>query len=283
MKRIITLLAIVCLYSTLAFSQKLYELVIEKTDGTEVTVNSEDIIRTYFRVNGSNKTDYELAVEKKDGTEVAVHTALIVKTYYRERQGNNLCPDANHPHMIDLGLPSGTKWACCNVGASKPEEYGNYYAWGETEVKSVYDWNTYPYCYYEYGSGIDWSRYVDIGSDIAGTSYDTATANWGALWRMPTKDQYQELVDNCTSEWTTQNGVNGRKFTGPNGGTVFLPAAGLRGYGEVRWLGSDGQYYSSTLNDVFPAYSYFLIFNSGSVYMERADYRSYGRSVRPVR
>ena len=227
MKRIITLLAIVCLYSTLAFSQKKYELVIEKTDGTEITVNSEDIVRTYFRVNGSNKTDYELAVEKKDGTEVAVHTALIVRTYYRERQDNNLCPDANHPHMIDLGLPSGTKWACCNVGASKPEDYGGYYAWGETQTKSVYDWSTYIHCdgsedtCHDIGVNISGTSY-----DISGTSYDAATANWGAPWRMPTAVQCEELRNNCTLNYTTINGVYGCMVIGNNGNTMFLPAAG---------------------------------------------------------
>ena len=88
------------------------------------------------------------------------------------------CPDDNHPHAIDLGLPSGTKWACCNVGASTPEGYGNYYAWGETEPKSEYNLSTYIHC-----DGSQ-STYHDIGSDIAGTGYDTATANWGAPWRI---------------------------------------------------------------------------------------------------
>lgn len=129
------------------------------------------------------------------------------------------CPDANHPHMIDLGLPSGTKWACCNVGATMPEGYGNYYAWGETQPKSTYNWNTYQYG----NSGAD---VVNIGSNIAGTSYDAATANWGSPWRMPTVSQISELINNCSNTWTTQNGVNGRRFTGTNGGTIFLPAAG---------------------------------------------------------
>ena len=279
MKRIITLLAFVCLYTTLAFSQKKYELVIEKTDGTEITVNSEDIVRTYFRVNGSNKTDYELAVEKKDGTEVAVHTALIVKTYYRERENDTLlqCPDGNHPHMIDLGLPSGTKWACCNVGASKPEDYGNYYAWGETEEKSNYTWSTYKY----YDETSD--TYHDIGSDIAGTQYDVAHVKWGGSWVMPSLTQNKELLENCTSEWTTQNGVDGCKFTGPNGGVIFLPAAGEHWNVESLHLGSVGYYWSSTLNESRPSHAYYMGLYSWDVAWGGDYYRIGGRCIRPVR
>jgi len=184
------------------------------------------------------------------------------------------CPDSNHPHMIDLGLPSGTKWACCNVGASAPEEYGNYYAWGETQPKSVYDRDTYQF-YTNTG-------YVNIGSDIAGTSYDAATANWGAPWRMPSEAQIQELVNNTTSTWTTENGVYGRKFTGSNGGTVFLPAVGYRSYSFLINAGSYGYYWSSTLYEGSPYIAYYLAFSPG-----RADWNYIncynGHSVRPVR
>ena len=199
---------------------------------------------------------------------------------YPLEYGETTCPDANHPHMIDLGLPSGTKWACCNVGASTPEQYGNYYAWGETQPKSVYNWDTYQYGYYN-GYG-DYSHLVNIGSDIAGTQYDAATANWGAPWRMPSVTQIRELLERCTSTWTTQNGVNGRKFVGPNGGTIFLPAAGGRSNGELYGAGSDGDYWSSTLYEGGPYGGYALYFNSGF-----ANWSYYGRdggpSVRPVR
>jgi len=199
--------------------------------------------------------------------------ALPEETFKLE--GESTCPDANHPHMIDLGLPSGTKWACCNVGASAPEGYGNYYTWGETQPKSVYNWDTY-----QYGSSGD--NVVNIGSDIAGTQYDAATANWGVPWRMPSKAQIQELLNNCSSTWTTQNGVNGRKFTGPNGGTIFLPAAGSRWGDELGSLGSWGDYWSSTLNEGNPNYAYGLGFDSDGAYCY--DYgRNYGHSVRPVR
>ena len=179
--------------------------------------------------------------------------------------------------MIDLGLPSGTLWACCNVGATTPEGYGNYYAWGETKTKSVYNWETYQY-------GSHWYNVVNIGSDIAGTSYDAATANWGAPWRMPTKAQCQELRDKCTSVWTTQNRVNGRKFIGPNGGTIFLPAAGYCYDDRLSVLGSFGHYWSSTLCEADPSGALYLDFDSErAVLYYGAYHRPDGQSVRPVR
>lgn len=100
-----------------------------------------------------------------------------------------------HPHAIDLGLPSGTMWACCNMGAKSPTEYGGYYAWGETEEKSYYGWNTYAYC--------DGSQTTchNIGSDIAGTQYDVAHVKWGSTWRMPAIEQFEELNTACTWTW----------------------------------------------------------------------------------
>ena len=195
--------------------------------------------------------------------------------YEVTHKGETTCPDSNHPHMIDLGLPSGTKWACCNVGASAPEEYGNYYAWGETSPKSVYDWDNYQY-------GSSWDNVVNIGSDIAGTGYDAATANWGAPWRMPSLTQIKELVNSCTSTWTTQNGVNGRKFVGPNGGTIFLPAAGIRWSCESD-AGSGGFYWSSTLYESYPHYAYGLYFGSGDALWGYDYYRFLGHTLRPVR
>lgn len=182
------------------------------------------------------------------------------------------CPDNSHPHMIDLGLPSGTKWACCNVGANTPEEYGSYYAWGETEEKSVYNWETYLY-----GNSKD--DVVNIGSDIAGTEYDAATANWGAPWHMPTWEQIRELLDNCSYTWTTQNSVRGGKFTGPNGGTVFLPGAGLRWEDNLGSVGWGGYYLSSTPLGEYEAYG--LGFNPDEAW-DGSYSRDDGPSVRPV-
>lgn len=200
MKRIVTLLAIVGLCHLNTFSQKKYEMVVEKTDGTETVFNVEDIVRTFFR-------------ERTAGT------------------GD--CPDNNHPHWIDLGLPSGTLWRCCNEGASTPEGFGGYYTFGQ--VPSA-----------------------------------------------PSLDQIKELLGYTIWVWTTQNGINGMKFTGRNGngGTIFLPAAGQRWDGESGLVGWGGFYRSSTPNGENDAY--ILGFDSDGMRWYGSD-RGFERSVRPVR
>lgn len=186
----------------------------------------------------------------------------------------SICPDNNHPHMIDLGLPSGTKWACCNVDADKPEDYGGYYAWGETETKS--DYNLSIYQYYKNGS------YQSLGSDISGTQYDVAHVKWGGAWVMPTKEQQDELRSNCTYEWTTVNGVNGGKFTSnTTGGSIFLPAAGTRYDSDLRNVGSRGYYWSSTQDPSNAYRACSLGFNSGDTGWYSSS-RYDGFTVRPV-
>ena len=188
-----------------------------------------------------------------------------------------LCPNTMHPHIIDLGLPSGTKWTCCNVGASSPELYGGYYAWGETLTKEIYSDATY--CHYDSEN----SSYLSIGDDIAGTIYDVATVKWGDKYRMPSYEQYNELINNCSYEWTTLNGVNGCQFTGPSGGTIFMPAAGYRWGDSLYDAGSGGSYWSSTQNPNGSYGAYYLSFDSGyASYYNGYWYRYLGQSVRPV-
>lgn len=188
------------------------------------------------------------------------------------------CPDDHHPHLIDLGLPSGTKWACCNVGATKPEDYGGYYAWGETEEKDIYDWDTYIHC-----DGSKWNCH-DIGSDIAGTQYDAATANWGSPWVMPSREQEKELQDNCTYNMPTydENGVRGSWLTGPNGASIFLPIGGFR-RGENLERSDARFYWSSTFYESWTHMeAYGFDFYSGVAYMCSYE-RCLGQNVRPVR
>ena len=185
------------------------------------------------------------------------------------------CPDNNHPHMIDLGLPSGTKWACCNVGAEKPEDYGGYYAWGETEEKDSYGWSSYIHC--------DGSQETchDIGSYIFNTQYDVAHIKWGGSWVMPTGDQLNELKANCTYEWVTENGVNGYRFTGPNGAYMFIPASGQRwSDGSLVFVGDSGYYWSSSISD-YQGGARALSFWNGFMDVSGWD-RNFGNSVRPV-
>ena len=213
-----------------------------------------------------------------------------------------------HP-FVDLGLPSGLLWATCNVGASKPEEYGNYYAWGETKaygeedtsnamnysynssssyVKTYYDWSTYKYCS---GSSSTMTKYCPDGDygtyDNIWTlelADDAANANWGGDWRMPTSTEWQELVNNCSSEWVTDyngTGVDGRLFTSNNNGnTLFLPAAGYRYDASLTDAGT-GYYWSSSVYESSPYSARFLLFSAGTMNTSYLS-RCYGRSVRAV-
>ncbi len=175
----------------------------------------------------------------------------------------------NSHAYVYLGLPSGLKWATCNVGATSPEDYGNYYAWGETTTKSTYTESNST----TYGKTI---------GDISGNAtYDVARANWGGTWRLPTASEIDELVNNCTWKWTSQGGVNGYKVTGKNGNSIFLPAAGYR-YGSSLYIaGSNGCYWSSTPYESYADLACHLNFHSG-IYYRNGDYRKDGQSVRPV-
>lgn len=223
-----------------------------------------------------------MIVKTKDNTQNEFNVSSIRKVTFRSSQeipGDSTvslsCPDEHHPHPIDLGLPSGTKWACCNVDASLPEEYGGYYAWGETEEKLSYDWENYRH----FDSSTEHCVY--IGDDIAGTIYDVATVKWGDSWRLPSSEMVQELLDNCTSEWTSLNDVNGYLFTGSNGATVFFPAAGGCLYDEFLMDGRDGYYWASTLDPENGDQAYHLSFRSPFVQLQYA-FHFLGLSVRAV-
>ena len=191
----------------------------------------------------------------------------------------------NGHEYVDLGLPSGLKWATCNVGASSPEDYGGYYAWGETEEKDNYSWSTYKWCRGSYDTQTKYCTDSSYGTvdnkTVLDPEDDVAHVKWGGTWRMPTLDEQKELLNKCTWTWITQNGVNGYKVTGPNGNSIFLPAAGYRYGTEVSYRGSDGYYWSSSLFSNYSNLAYNLYFDSGFhdwYYYNRYD----GLSVRPV-
>ena len=181
-------------------------------------------------------------------------------------------PNANGHEYVNLGLPSGLLWATCNVGATAPEAYGNYYAWGDVKTKSSYTSSNY-------------STYNLEITDISGNAqYDAATANWGGDWRMPTKDEVNELRNNCTWTWTTQNSVNGYNVEGPNGNSIFLPAAGYYSSQSFKDAGTRGFYWTSSdyINDFgIDNYAVSLTIKSTS-YNNGGNDRGNGRSVRPV-
>lgn len=161
------------------------------------------------------------------------------------------------------------------MGASSPEGYGGYYAWGETEEKSDYDWDTY--LYKENGG-------VHIGDEISGTQYDVARVKWGAPWRMPTLKEMQELRENCSRLWAQQNGINGIRVTGPNGNSVFLPAAGNRWDEHLGSDGSFGYYWSGALGSgsEYNAYGLYFYSNGWGGWFCGDGSRYNGHSVRPV-
>ena len=181
---------------------------------------------------------------------------------------------ANGHEYVDLGLPSGLKWATCNVGANKPEDYGDYFAWGEVNTKSEYSPKKYKFGFLMTG----FLNLITIGGI---KKYDAARYNWGGKWRIPTKAELQELCDKCTWSLMSQNGVEGYKVTGPNGNSIFLPAAGGRYGSSLGNAGSYGLYWSSTPLDNNDYNAYDLTFDSGS-HGTYSNFRDDGRSVRPV-
>ena len=124
-------------------------------------------------------------------------------------------------------------------------------------------------------------EYIFIGNNISGTQYDVARVKWGGSWRMPTLAECKELINKCTWTWTTYNGVEGQKVTGPNGNSIFLPFAGYRYGAGVSSQGSYGGYWSGTLDEGGSYYAYYLYFSNGNVYWHNY-FRYYGHSVRPV-
>ena len=351
MKKISLLFFMLWISASFCQGQKKYEMVVEKVDGTQIVVDTEDISCTFFRekTGGENPNPEDFSIigvwyayeagrheidaiwvfnddhtgsiedfsegnfghvdkmtysfsnntlviylEGEEDDPLVFTITIVSPTEFTGTDGyDNLtfikqnsdpptpqtylaCPDSNHPHMIDLGLPSGTKWSCCNMGADAPEEYGGHYAWGELAQKDVYDWTTYIHC-----DGSEDTCH-NLGSDIAGTQYDVATVKWGGTWQMPTLDQNKELVENCTSEYTTLNGVDGRKFVGPSGGSIFLPAAGVRSGANLSGEGDKGYYWSSTQHQTNPVCAYLLDFSSSNVNWSNSGRFCGGPTVRPV-
>ena len=193
--------------------------------------------------------------------------------------------------FVDLGLPSGTLWATRNVGANNPEDCGDYFAWGETAPKELYDWKSYRYgncidnwfAITKYCTNSDWGLNGFVDSlTVLEPADDAATVNWGDDWRMPTKEEWEELYQNTSYTWTTQNGVDGRLLTGPNGNTIFLPATGFRLDGELICLGL-GIYWSSTLHSHFPERGWSYHFDFESCHVCGTYERSRGQCIRAVR
>ncbi len=189
---------------------------------------------------------------------------------------------------VDLGLPSGLLWATCNIGADAPEEYGDHFAWGETEPKDIYNWNTYQFCN---GSGSTFTKYCNNSNygyngftdnlTTLQSEDDVATVSWGRVWRIPSKEEFEELLNNTSRTVATQNGVKGLLFTASNGNSLFFPATGFRMDSNLTGVGSYVGCWSSSLNIDINSRAWccdFAIFKT----IEDSG-RSVGLSVRAVR
>lgn len=204
-----------------------------------------------------SKNNYYIVRAVMDGVES--QGSVIVSQEY---------PFINGYEYIDLGLPSGIKWATMNVGASKSGDYGNYYAWGEISTKSTYT-----------AANSVTTNNSSLRTIGGSSKYDAATANWGSTWRLPTVSEYEELINNCTWTWTVIDGHTGYIVKGPNGNSIFLPAAGYKLETSLGSVGSGGYYWSSSCYSDVAAWR--LNFNN-SVYQKAENYKLAGLSVRPV-
>ena len=194
----------------------------------------------------------------------------------------------NGHKFIDLGLPSGVLWAETNIGAETAADDGNYYAWGETATKSDYSWDTY-----KHGtSASDITKYNSTdGKTFLEIADDAAYVNWGSSCRMPTKEDFEELLNskNCTWTWTNMKNSSGDSIKGYTvtskkyGNSIFLPASGYRYGGNLSSHGSTGYYLSSTLNTSNVGNAYYLTFTIGiNIHRTKYNYRYMGYTVRPV-
>jgi len=214
--------------------------------------------------------------------------AICVMPLYGQNPKTATTGTLNGHEWVDLGLPSGTLWATCNVGANAPEEYGDYFAWGETNSKDIYNWETYKYANGDRDMIIKYCNDSDFGNDgftdtltILLPEDDAATVNWGSGWQTPSKEQWDELVGNTTKTWTTQNGVTGMLITAKNGVTLFLPAAGIRWDSNHKYEGADCVFWSRSLNSNYLCHAWYLLFDSEGCSLT-GDNRFIGYSLRPV-
>ncbi len=234
--------------------------------------------------NGSKTIGFRLALNAKNNTREEDNSNEAVNEVQARAINNG---EIDGHDYIDLGLPSGTLWATCNVGASSPEEFGGYYAWGETSTKAGYWWHTYKFCV----GNNDHKLLKYCSNRIYGNNYftdnlttlepcdDAATINWGSDWCTPTIEQFDEIVNNCTWTWTTCNKVKGCEVKGPNGNSIFFPAAGSKGAQN-----DCGYYFSKTCeNPKYNSRALILYFKSTTVTTKINCPRKSGNPIRPVR
>jgi len=252
--------------------------------GVSQAITANTFTRSGYTFIGWNTSPDGSGTAYTDGQSITLTQDITLYAQWEQEQV--VSGTENGYAYVDLGLPSGAKWAIFNVGATAPEGYGDYFAWGETSPKSNYAWSTYKYCN---GSSSILTKYNTNSSNgtvdnktTLDLSDDAARANWGGKWRMPTQVEQEELINNCTWTWTTRNGINGYKVTSKtNGNSIFLPAAGYMYDSNVGLARSNGYYLSSSLNSSAPVLAYSMRLDGG--YVDLYHYsRYYGRSIRAI-
>ncbi|MBR6978385.1 MAG: dockerin type I repeat-containing protein [Prevotella sp.] len=254
------------------------------------SVVTAKIIDSSVELTTQNKGEATIKVIDTNSGKTATFQVIVVQAYYT-------CPDNHHPHIIDIGTPD-CLWACCNVGASSPEEYGGYYAWGETETKAYYDTSNYLYFIGFHDNSGDYIcqnignyNYEHEWYDIAGTEYDVAHVKWGGSWVMPSETQLYKICsesDYVTWRWTSKNGVEGIQITSrTNDGSIFLPAAGTRFASGLDYAGAMGHYYGSVsyADSEYPQYGHCCATSLAfvpTICITDGGYRADGQTVRPV-
>ena len=267
------------------FEEGIYETIIVDTDGPFEIINTTD----WLTVSDVTEKSFDVTASRNlSGDRTAVisvsTTGQLPVRITRELTVYQENPYNGHA-FVDLGLPSGLLWATCNVGASSPEDYGDYFAWGETSPKSEYSWGTYKFCKSgDTNENVKFSEY-----NFTDKRYyldpvdDAAWVNWGGIWRMPTVDELEELYWNCNWTWTTQGGHKGYKVTSKLGRqSIFLPAAGYRSDNSLDEVNEYGFYWSSKVGPSFQYLAHDIFFNSVGHIPSSSCSRYIGISVRPV-
>lgn len=256
MKKIIIFASILLIASGISYGQKPIRR--NKQEKTEQIQSSSSNQKQQQGTNNKKKTTSSVKVSEPDG--------------YINGHG-----------YVDLGLPSGLKWATCNVGASTPSDYGNYYAWGETQHKSLYS-ETNSFTTGKNVFELQAENIIDSSGNLS-ISFDVARANWNGAWRMPTKEEFEELLNKCTWKWINKNGHYGYNVMGPNGKSIFIPAAGDKIEDSLNlWGGTQLEYWSSSPEDSKDSsviLSRISVSGGTGVYIHNSA-RWFGLPIRPV-
>lgn len=257
-----------------AVADKVFPLMIKYGEGLYTERHASFGKNQGYRLNVTKDPDHASFLK---GYYKSVHKVNVGES---KQQLSAPKPSCDKDDRVDLGLPSGILWASCNIGASSPSEIGDYFAWGEKESKDAYGWETYRLCRGSYDSIFKYTK--TDGKSVLESQDDVAKSVLGGEWRIPTKEDMEELVEECEWKWTRENGHLGWKVIGPNNNFIFLPASGAASSYRIAGVNELGRYWTATRDDSdYSAYN--LRFKDGTdTIVVVDDTRFYGRTIRPV-